>query len=177
MTVPNVMEEMTHLEEFLTVAEHLTCLDFVAVGGGGMKPDVAKMLHERCVKLLNHFGATELGALAPIFRPGEDYDYRYLLLRTDLGLRLEFSDGDLNSGPSEPRSCKLLGQPFAWDSEFELQDALENIPVRPTSEVRILGRNDDIVVLATGEKVTPNVLEQTVEARPDVKTAVVIGVY
>ena len=175
MTVPNIMEEMTHLEDFSTLAEHIASLDFVAVGGGGMKPEVAKMLHERGVKLLNHFGATELGALAPIFRPGKDYDYRYLRLRTDLGLRLGFPDRDLKSGPGEPRSCKLSAHPFAWNSEFELQDALENNPLRPTSEVRILGRNDDTVVLATGEKVTPNVLEQTVETHPDVKTAVVIG--
>ena len=175
MTVPNIVEEMTHLEDFSTIAEDLASLDFVAVGGGGMKPEVARILHERGVKLLNHFGATELGALAPIFRPGEDYDYRYLRLRTDLGLRLQYTDGDLNSGPDEPRSCKILGHPFAWDSEFELQDALENNPLRPTSEVRILGRNDDIVVLATGEKVTPNVLEQTIELHPDVKTCVVIG--
>ena len=175
MTVPNIMEEMTHLEEFPAVSEHLASLDFVAVGGGGMKPAVAKMIYESSVELLNHFGATELGALAPIFRPGEDYDYRYLRLRTDLGLRLKFLDGDPNSGSGEPRPCKLSGHPFAWDSEFELQDALENNPLRPTSEVRILGRNDDVVVLATGEKVMPNVLEQTVEAHPDVKTAVVIG--
>ena len=175
MTVPNIMEEMTHLEELSTIAERLASLDFVAVGGGGMKPEVARILRERGVKLLNHFGATELGALAPIFRPGEDYDYRYLRLRTDLGLRLQFPDGDPDSGPDEPRSCKISGHPFAWDSEFELQDALENNPLRPTSEVRILGRNDDIVVLATGEKVTPNVLEQTIEIHPDVKTCVVIG--
>ena len=175
MTVPNIMEEMTQLEDFPSALEHIRSLDFVAVGGGGMKPAVADMLYANGVKLLNHFGATELGALAPIFRPQEDYDYRYLRLRTDLGLRLEFPDGNPKPGSNEPRPCKLSGSPFAWDSNFELQDALENNPLRPTTEVRILGRNDDIVVLATGEKVMPHVLEQMVEANHNVKTAVVIG--
>ena len=175
MTVPNIMEEVTHLDEFPDVSKHLANLDFVAIGGGGMKPAIADVLHENNVKLLNHFGATELGALAPIFRPQEDYDYRYLRLRTDLGLRLEFPDGNPKPGSNESCPCKLSGSPFAWDSRFELQDALENNPLRPTSEVRILGRNDDIVVLATGEKVMPNILEQMVEASDHVKTAVVVG--
>lgn len=127
MTVPNIMEETTHLKEFPAVSEHLASLDFVAVGGGGMKPAVAKIIHESGVKLLNHFGATELGALAPIFRPGEDYDYRYLRLRTDLGLRLKFLDGDQNSGSGEPRPCKLSGHPFAWDSNLSYRMPLRTI--------------------------------------------------
>ena len=175
MTVPNIMEDMTHLKDFPDVSQYLANLDFVAIGGGGMKPTVAEILHKNSVKLLNHFGVTELGALAPIFRPQEDYDYRYLRLRTDLGLRLEFPDGNPKPGSNEPCPCKLLGTPFAWDSQYELQDALENNPLRPTSEVRILGRNDDIVVLANGEKVMPSMLEQMVEASDSVKTAVVIG--
>lgn len=175
MTVPIIMEEMTLLEGFPVVSKDLAGLDFVAVGGGGLKPAIAEILHKNGVKLLNHFGATELGALAPIFRPEEDYDYRFLRLRTDLGLRLKFDGGDPSPGSSEPRACKLLGYPFAWDSEFELQDALENNPLRPTAEVRILGRNDDVVVLATGEKVMPNVLEQMIETHRDIKTAVVVG--
>ena len=169
------MEEMTVLKDFPAFSCYLADLDFVAVGGGGMKPAVAQILHKSGIKLLNHFGATELGALAPIFRPEEDYDYRFLRLRTDLGLRLKFQGGEPSTGSSEALTCKLLGYPFGWDSEFELQDVLENNPLRPISEVRILGRNDDVVVLATGEKVMPNLLEQTIETHPLIKTAVAVG--
>lgn len=175
MTVPTIMEEMVHIKDFPANSAEIVDLDFVAVGGGGLKPAVADVLHKNGVKLLNHFGATELGALAPIFRPTADYDHRYLRLRTDLNLRLIFSDNDPNSSSNEARPCKLVGYPFAWSSEFELQDALENNPRKPTSEVRILGRNDDLVVLATGEKVMPNAFEQIIENHPLIETAVVVG--
>ena len=77
-----------------------------------MKPEVAKTIQEKGVKLLNHSGATELGALAPMSRPREDYGYRYLRLHTDLGLRVKFPDGDLKSGPSEPRPYKTSDHLF-----------------------------------------------------------------
>ena len=173
MTVPTIMEEIVQITNFPSNLAEIVDLDFVAVGGGGMRTAVADALHQNGVKLLNHFGATELGALAPIFRPTAEYDHRYLRLRTDLDLRLIFLDKDPN--PDSARPCKLVGYPFAWNSEFELQDALENNPRQPTSEVRILGRNDDLVVLATGEKVMPTSFEQIIENHPLVKTAVVVG--
>lgn len=170
MTVPTILEEITLLEDFDELAgSSLKALDFVAVGGGAINPVVGEKLHSRGVTLLNHFGATELGALAPIFRPEDDYDYRYLRLRTDLGLRLERLDSD------NALICKLIGHPFAWDQEFELQDRLQANPLKPQSEVRILGRNDDLIVLATGEKVLPYQTEGALVQHPLIRRAVVFG--
>ena len=157
--------------EFESVVCDLAKLDFVVVGGGGIKMSVGQKLQSRNVRLLNHFGATELGALAPIFRPDKTYDWTYLRLRTDLGLKLIPSDCEGRS----PQGCKLVGHPFAWDSEFELQDRLELNPLKPGSEVRILGRYDDVIVLATGEKVLPYRLEQKLEQHPLIRRAVVFG--
>lgn len=167
MTVPTILEDITLLNEFTSAAVELARLDYVAVGGGALKPSVGLMLHSKNVTLLNHFGATELGALAPIFRPEKDYDWRYLRLRTDLGLKLKPLDTKGN--------CKLIGYPFGWNSEFELQDNLECNPLNPESEVRILGRKDDLIVLATGEKVLPHIMEQTLERNPLVRRAIVFG--
>ena len=72
-----------------------------------MKPEVAKTVQEKGVKLLNYLRATELSAHAPMSCPREDYSYRYLRLHTDLGMRVKFPDGGPKSGPSEPRPCKL----------------------------------------------------------------------
>ena len=171
MTVPTIMEDMTSLDDFDHAARVLSRLEFVAVGGGGMKESISRKLHSRGVKLLNHFGATELGALAPIFRPGPDYDYRYLRFRRDMGLKLV----TLDPADHGERACKIVGYPFAWDSTFELQDRLQYNPERPRSEVRILGRNDDLIVLATGEKVLPHTLEQSLEQDPLVRRAVAFG--
>lgn len=167
MTVPTIMEDITLLDDFQSAVVDLARLDFVAVGGGGLKTPVGSMLHSKDVSLLNHFGATEIGALAPIFRPDKDYDWRYLRLRTDLGLKLEHLDSKGN--------CKLTGYSFGWNSEFELQDSLECNPLNPDFEVKILGRKDDLIVLATGEKVMPHFMEQILEQNPLIKRAIVFG--
>ena len=167
MTVPSILEDFTLMGDFLAAVKLLAKLKFVACGGGGLKLSVGLALKSNHVTVLNHFGATELGALAPIFQPDSYYDWRYLRVRSDLGIKIEVTD-------QVSRSCKLVGNPFAWDSKFELQDQLEFNPLNK-SEVRILGRNDDLLVLATGEKVLPYPLEQAMELHPSIRRAIVFG--
>nr|POF15330.1 non-canonical non-ribosomal peptide synthetase fub8 [Quercus suber] len=178
MTVPSILEDMVadmdasacHDEDFAT----LTSLDFVAVGGGSMSEALGVKLHGRGVRLLNHYGATEIGALAPIFFPDQTYDWRYLRLRKDIGLDLRVTE-NIEGDQLGAHRCRLVGYPFGWNTEFEIQDELECNPDQPASEVRILGRMDDLIVLATGEKVRPQPLEQAILQCPNVKTAVVFG--
>lgn len=167
MTVPSILEDFTLMRDFPAVAKLLAKLKFVACGGGGLKLSIGLTLESNHVTVLNHFGATELGALAPIFQPGTDYNWRYLRVRSDLGLKVEMTD-------QVSRSCKLIGHPFAWNSKFELQDQLEFNP-KNKSEVRILGQNDDLLVLATGEKVLPHPLEQAMEQHPSIRRAIAFG--
>lgn len=173
MTVPTILEDITLMPDFETeTVPELARLDFVVVGGGGIKTSVGLTLHANGVSLLNHFGATELGALAPIFPPKQrpEYDWAFLRVRSDLGLQLQTLEQD-----GEKRICKLVGYPFAWNSRFELQDNLEANPLQPNSEVKILGRKDDLIVLATGEKLLPHPLETALEQDPLVRRAVVFG--
>ena len=167
MTVPSILEDFTLMHDFTTAAKFLARLNFVACGGGGLRESVGVALESQNVTILNHFGATELGALAPIFQPDSGYDWRYLRVRSDLGIELVILD-------QESRSCKLVGHPFAWDSKFELQDRLEYNPINK-SEVKILGRNDDLLVLDTGEKVLPYPLERALEQHPLVRRAIAFG--
>ena len=165
MTVPTILEEIVQD----SAAKKLGSLDFVVVGGGPMKTTVAETLHESSVNLLNHFGATELGALAPIFRPGKSYDWKYLRLRTDLGLQLKRIESPANSG------YKIVGKPFGSNTDFELQDSVELNPLNPEVEVKLTGRKDDLIVLATGEKVSPHLMEFMLEQDPRIKRAIVFG--
>lgn len=142
-------------------------MKFVACGGGPMKGSVAEELAGKGVRLLNHCGATEIGAIAPIFNPDPEYDWRYFLLRDDIGLRVEPIDG--HSG-----RVKLVGRPFGWDEDFTLQDFLRPNPEVP-SQFQFLGRADDLIVLANGEKVRPTALEETVSNDYRIKDAIVFG--
>ncbi|XXH03672.1 hypothetical protein Hte_010077 [Hypoxylon texense] len=169
MTVPSIVDDILSTPENgerQAALELLGRLEFLAVGGGALRPQNGLTLAEHKVKLLNHYGATELGAIAPIFRPGPDYNWRYLRLRSDLGL-------ELHPIPDSDR-FRLVGFPIGWNKPFEVQDELERNPDSPC-EVRILGRTDDLIVLKTGEKVQPQQLEETLNADPAIRAAVCVG--
>ena len=167
MTVPMILEDLCHYPEEEGI-EALIDLDFVACGGGPMKPSIADTLASKGVSLLNHCGATEIGAIAPIFNPGPEYDYHYFVLRRDLRLRtekVEDREGDV----------KLVARPPGWDEDYTVQDFLKPNPDSPTSQFKFLGRADDLVVLANGEKVRPTSLEETVSNDSRIKDAIVFG--
>ena len=168
MTVPTILEDIASEERFLRSLLHL---DFVAIGGGAIKPALGEQVVAQGVKLLNHYGATELGAIAPIFCPGDDYDWRYLRLRTDMDLEV----CNIERQGEETIQCQLIGYPFGWADKFVVQDILEGRPASKHIEVKIMGRRDDMVVLSTGEKVLPQGLEETLTATSRVKTAIVFG--
>lgn len=169
MTVPSILEDAKTNSILMQALEGL---DFVAVGGGPIKPAIGELLVSNGITLLNHYGATEIGAIAPIFVPGDDYDWHYLRIRTDMGLELnEVDQRDENGVPF----YQLVGYPFGWDHPFAIQDLLRRRPDSVHIEVAILGRNDDLLVLSTGEKVLPNKLEATLSRQDGVKTAVLFG--
>ncbi|KAI0541768.1 hypothetical protein GGR58DRAFT_456119, partial [Xylaria digitata] len=170
MTVPHILEEIVALPENEWV-EPLRSLQFVACGGGPLKSSVGEALATAGVKILAHFGATEIGALAPIFVPDEAYDWRFWRLRQDLDIRVEPINKDDEQG-----YFQLVARPFGWAEDFVLQDWLVMM-TGPTGEkyLRAMGRKDDLIVLATGEKVLPRILERMLEESPLVKTSVAFG--
>ncbi|KAK7053490.1 hypothetical protein VNI00_004116 [Paramarasmius palmivorus] len=169
LSVPSILEDILNSSDpdAMTV---LKSLDFIAIGGAPMKESVAEQLVAQGVKLLNHWGATEIGAIAVVQRPPADYDWHYLIPRRDLGLEVVPVD------PSDPNtSYRLIGHPQGWSGAFHVQDLLVRNPDAP-SQLRIMGRADDLIVLATGEKVRPTGLERAVSEHPSVKDALVFGV-
>ncbi|KAG7107450.1 Non-canonical non-ribosomal peptide synthetase ascB like protein [Verticillium longisporum] len=170
LTVPSIVEDLLSLpdDEKIVAVNSLKALSFVAVGGGALRPDLGTHLVENKIKLVNHYGVTEIGAIAPIFHPGPDYDHRYLRLREDLGLHLQPIKGS--------ERFKLIGYPVGWHTPFEVQDELERNQDNPSRiEVRIIGRMDDVIVLKSGEKVMPRLVETSLMADPQIQTAVCVG--
>ena len=167
MTVPLILEDICHAPNQEGI-KALQPLDFVACGGGPMKSAVAEELSSKGVRLLNHCGATEIGALAPIFNPRPDYDWHYFVIRDDLNLRLE-------DVPEKPGCVKLVGRAPGWDEDFVVQDFLEPNPKAPRTQFRFLGRADDLIVLANGEKVRTTGLEAIVASDPKVTDAIAFG--
>ena len=120
MTVPSILDEvLSQCPD--TFMKSFAKRDLIAVGGGTMKDTLGQKLHANEVKLPNHFRPTELGALAPIFRPEGNYDWRYLRLRQDLYLSLK-AVGTSQEGTD---LVVLSGRPFGHRESWELQDRLE----------------------------------------------------
>ncbi|KDQ51272.1 hypothetical protein JAAARDRAFT_140530 [Jaapia argillacea MUCL 33604] len=168
LSVPSILEDILNLQDGSGL-EALRQLDFVAIGGAPMKEPVGEELVAAGVNLLNHWGATEIGAIATIQKIPPGYDWHYLMPRSDIGLKFEPID------PSSPTSqYRLIGQAPGWTSPFFVQDLLERHPSDP-NQFRILGRSDDLIVLATGEKVRPTSIEKAVAEHPDVKDVLAFG--
>ena len=170
MTVPSILEEIVHHPD-ATAVQTLAKLDFVAFGGGILKPAVGNGLTEAGVKLLNHFGTTESGPLAPIFIPDLDYEWQYFRLRRDIKLQIEptstSNDGD--------QYFKLITYPLGWDKPFEIQDQFVTSPRNSMIDFNAVGRKDSVIVLATGEKVQPTIIETILSEHPLVTAAIAFG--
>ncbi|RYP25007.1 hypothetical protein DL765_000235 [Monosporascus sp. GIB2] len=190
LTVPSILEEIESLPGDKG-HEVLRRLDFVAFGGGMPKASVGKRLECVGVRLINQYGATETGPLTPFFVPGKEYNWRRLRLRSDtlgpLQVRLDRVDVDqpehLQSDSDSERTYmyKLSMRPFGWQERFELQDLI--ITRRECSldidigqlDFSIAGRTDDLICLATGEKVRPVILESLLRQHEGVKEATAFG--
>lgn len=170
MTVPSILEEIVLLPdgEGPLALKHLR---FVAFGGGLVKPSVGKTLISNGVKLLNHYGATEIGPIAPIFEPTPEYDYQYFRIRKDMDVRLEL----MQSSKIGEQHYKLIARPFGWTTDLVIQDQLIGNPKNPGVEFKAVGRSDDMIVMATGEKVVPHIMESILSEHEHVKNALVFG--
>ncbi|KAH8807195.1 putative NRPS-like enzyme [Xylogone sp. PMI_703] len=169
MTVPSILEDIATSTDG-NGSFVLSQLNYVAFGGGPLKVAVGDALAKDGVKLLNHYGATEVGPISPIFIPQKGYNWRYFRLRKDMDLVLtEVKSSD------QGRQFSLTAHPFGWNAPFEIQDSLVEDPENPGVDFANVGRKDDVVILATGEKVNPQILEAMLENSSEVKTAVVFG--
>jgi nucleoside-diphosphate-sugar epimerase len=178
MTVPTILEQIISSPDH---CKALAELDFVAIGGGPLSVTVGDALASQGVTLLNHYGATEIGAIAYICIPDHTFDWHYLRLRTDSKCpNFQYSHTDFVVGLTlreiESGRFKLSGHPFGWEAPFEIQDVLEKrFNDSEVMEVKVHGRTDDVIVLATGEKVSPQALESSLTTLAHVKTAVTFG--
>lgn len=170
ISVPSILEEMCLLPQAQGI-ETLATLDFVAFGGGLLKSSVGEKLTAGNVKVLNHYGSTESGPIAPLFVPTTPYDWHYFRLRKDINMRLEH--GPLLEDGLQ--SFLLITHPPGWTTPFIFQDQLIANPANPDSDFSAIGRSDDLIVLANGEKVTPRILETMLFENELVNAAVAFG--
>lgn len=175
LTVPSIIEELALLPDDAGI-KALEALDFVAFGGGIPKSSIGDKLHAAGVRLINHYGATETGPMTAFYVPEKNANWRNFKLRTDilepLELRLARVDNEANE---LGETYRLSMRPMGWEDRFELQDLLFHAFGTPGDEFTIAGRTDDLICLATGEKVRPTIIESLLKQQDGVKIATVFG--
>ncbi|KAL8652659.1 MAG: hypothetical protein Q9210_002553 [Variospora velana] len=175
LTVPSILEEIALLPDQRGISA-LRKLDFVAFGGGLPKEAIAQKLFSAGVKLINHYGATETGPLTPFFQPPPDHDWHFFQLRKDIVKPLKVQLDPLNDDPDQQGSgFRMSMQPFGWNERYELQDMLISNPDGSENSFTATGRTDDLICLATGEKVRPTILEDLLQQHEGVKAATAFG--
>jgi thioester reductase-like protein len=170
MTVPLILEEICLLPDDKGIAAMLP-LQYVAFGGGPLKPSIGEKLVAAGVRLLKVYGLTELGPIGTIFNPTADYDWNYFRLRQDMDLELRLIPGSVN----EVQQYQLIAHPPGWPVPFEVQDRLVSNPENPLHEFNPVGRTDNLINLVTGEKVLPAILEAKLCESIQVKAAIAFG--
>lgn len=174
LTVPSILEEIASLQNDVGL-DALRNLDFIAFGGGTPKAAVGERLAAEGINLINHYGATETGPLTPFFVPPKGHDWRLLRLRRDTLEPLEVKLDPTDQLDQPGQAYKLSMRPFGWTERFELQDLLVNLSGDPEGEFSIAGRVDDLICLATGEKVRPTILEDGLNQHKSIKAVTTFG--
>lgn len=169
MTVPFLLDDICNLPDQEGI-KALVHMDFVGTGGAALSAGVGDRLAAGGVKLLNFYGVTETGPLSLTFVPSEDYDWRFFRLRRDI----EFKIYELEPRGDERRFRLTVFTPGKKEG-FEIADQLIRNEKHPETDFAAVGRDDDIIVLATGEKADPLILENMLTDAPLVKSAVAFG--
>ncbi|KAK4112265.1 gluconate kinase [Canariomyces notabilis] len=169
MTVPFLLDDICNLPNDEGI-KALVGMNFVGTGGAALGAGVGDRLTAGGVKLLNFYGTTETGPLSLTFAPTDNYNWKYFRLRTDVKYKvdeLEPKDGE--------RRFRLTVYPFGAAEGFEIADQLIRNEQYPDTDFAAVGRDDDVIVLATGEKVSPLILETMLNDAPMIKSAVAFG--
>lgn len=145
--------------------------NLVAFGGGLINGSIDERLSSVGVKLHNHYGATEIGPIAPILIPSKDYDCRFLKMRKNMDLESSVFPASIDRRPW----YRMTALPFGRTEETVVQDELLCDPQHPYLDFSAIGRNDDMIVLATGANVTPHVPESSLSEAGDVRAVIAFG--
>ncbi|KAF8838002.1 putative nonribosomal peptide synthetase [Paxillus ammoniavirescens] len=173
MIVPTFLEQMVTEEEAIEVLKNV---EFVCFGGGPLAVKVGDALCAAGVPLCSSYGGTEFGTPVAAANKQDiaDGDWSWMRFGDDINVRW-VSQGD------DTYECQIL-------STENNRVAVENLPdVRgyatadiflkhPTKDMwKIIGRVDDVIMLASGEKTVPAPIETIINSSPLLKGSVMFG--
>ncbi|XPT03556.1 hypothetical protein M3J09_012647 [Ascochyta lentis] len=170
--VPYALKLLAETDEGIALLQQLK---IVMYGGSACPDTLGNLLVEKGVKLVGHYGATEVGQLMTSFRPDDDKAWNYVRESPKLQPFLKW----IPQGPNLYECTVLPGWPSKVasnrpDGSYATKDLFEP---HPTIEKawKYVARLDDTIVLINGEKFNPVMMEGTIRSHKAVTETVVFG--
>ncbi|KAF7956004.1 hypothetical protein EAE96_004925 [Botrytis aclada] len=176
--VPSIVNELSQSPDLLDYcAEHL---EMIIYCGGDLPQAIGDIVASK-IRLVNQFGATELGLSNLVHRNGEfdRRDWKYVEFHPDTGAELRPIIDNTHelimvSNPDLAKQQPTFTM-FSQATEYASRDLFTPHPSKPNLW-KWHARADDIIVFLNGEKTNPISMEQHIVARnPEVQAALVMG--
>ncbi|PQE13474.1 NRPS-like enzyme protein [Rutstroemia sp. NJR-2017a WRK4] len=166
--VPSIVQELSQAPALLDYcAQNLDALIYC---GGDLPQSMGDIVASK-IRLVNQFGATELGLqslLQPAGGPHDPEDWKYVQFHPDIGVDMRHVTGDVHElcMVRDPK-IESLHQPtftlFPDAQEYASRDLFIRHPDKTKSDLwRWHARADDIIVFLNGEKTNPISMEQQI---------------
>lgn len=178
--VPSIVQDLAQNPELLDYcSRHLKAIIYC---GGDLPQTIGDVIASR-IRLLNQFGASELGLTPALLSLSErcQEDWKYTQFHPKLGLELRpVSDGihELYAvRDPEKEDTQPTFTIFPDTQEYASHDLFVRHPSKAKSDLwSWQARADDIIVFLNGEKTNPISMEQHIISRnADISAALVIG--
>jgi carbohydrate kinase (thermoresistant glucokinase family) len=172
--VPYALKLLSETDESL---KRLARLELVMFGGSACAKPIGDALVQNGVRLVSHYGATEVGQLMTSFRARSDPDWDYVRAGPNLLPYIRWEEQPGMPGIYE--LCVLDGWPSKVasnrpDGSYATKDLFQKHPTTPNAW-RYYARSDDTLVLENGEKANPLVIEGVARKNSNVAEAIAFG--
>ena len=178
--VPSIVQELSQNSDLLDYCAKN--LETIVYCGGDLPQSIGDVVASK-IRLLNQFGATELGLTPNILslnNRGRE-DWKYVQFHPDLGIELRYVANDMHELYVVRDSEKEETQPtftlFPDLQEYGSRDLFVRHPSESKPDLwNWRARADDIIVFLNGEKTNPISMEQHIVAsNPDISAVLVVG--
>ncbi|KAJ7656866.1 putative aminoadipate reductase [Mycena polygramma] len=158
---------------------YLKTLKFVGYAGGPLAARVGDSLFSQGVNIIPIYGATEFGGPCLVKRRKAEEDageWQWLRFSSRVNVRwVPEGDGTFECQfLTVPETHQLSVENLPDVKGYSTKDLFERHPTKPDL-YRIVGRLDDVLIMANGEKTVPGPMEDIMMASPLIAGAVMFG--
>ncbi|KAJ0107296.1 hypothetical protein J7T55_015761 [Diaporthe amygdali] len=175
MGAPSLYEELSRDEHALA---HINRLEYVIASGAPLSQTAGNLISEH-TRVISNLGSTETACLQRLAPDINDWSYFYWH-PTHSGIEMrEYSPGLYELFLVRVPGLEVyqgIFMNFPKLTEWSMSDLYERHPdPQKPFLYRYVGRKDDVIVLSNGEKVSPALMEASLQSSPLVKGAMVVG--